>query len=173
MKKVLLIAFVLALAVPYAASGAELKIAYVDFNKALNESEKGKKATAELEALIQSKKLILVEKDKEIKTLDEELKKQASVLSPEARSEKEEALKKLLRDVQRMRSDFQEEIKKKEASLTQEIQNEIIAVIDEIAKNEGYTIVFERGVSGILYFQTSYDITEKVITQYNGTPAKQ
>ncbi|UCF86981.1 MAG: OmpH family outer membrane protein, partial [Nitrospiraceae bacterium] len=70
-------------------------------------------------------------------------------------------------DAQRMTRDFQEEVKKKEADLTREIQKEILQVINKVAQEEGYTIVFERGVSGILYFQEQFDITNKVIEKYN------
>ncbi|TNF54923.1 OmpH family outer membrane protein [bacterium] len=149
------------------AYGADLNIAYVDFNRALNESEQGKKATAVLEDMIKDKKTAVIEKEEEIKKLDEELKKQLSILSPEAREEKEDNLKKLVRDAQRMTRDFQEEVKKKEADLTREIQKEILQVINKVAQEEGYTIVFERGVSGILYFQEQFDITNKVIEKYN------
>jgi outer membrane protein len=159
-KTTVLILFVLfTLSIP--AYGADLKIAYLDFNRALNESEQGKKATAMLEEMIRDKKTAVIEKEEEIKKLDEELKKQLSILSPE------DNLKKLVRDAQRMTRDFQEEVKKKEADLTREIQKEIIQVINKIAQEEGYTIVFERGVSGILYFQKQYDITDKVIEKYN------
>lgn len=165
-KTTVLILFVLfTLSIP--AYGADLKIAYLDFNRALNESEQGKKATAMLEEMIRDKKTAVIEKEEEIKKLDEELKKQLSILSPETREEKEDNLKKLVRDAQRMTRDFQEEVKKKEADLTREIQKEIIQVINKIAQEEGYTIVFERGVSGILYFQKQYDITDKVIEKYN------
>jgi outer membrane protein len=71
-----------------------------------------------------------------------------------------------------MTRDFQEEVKKKETDLTREIQKEIIQVINKIAQDEGYTIVFERGVSGILYFQDHYDITNKVIEKYNESVKK-
>jgi outer membrane protein len=170
-KKTVLMLFVLfSLLIP--AYGADLKIAYLDFNRALNESEQGKRATVVLEEMIKDKKTAVIEKEEEIKKLDEELKKQLSILSPEAREEKEANLKKLVRDAQRMTRDFQEEVKKKETDLTREIQKEIIQVINKIAQDEGYTIVFERGVSGILYFQDHYDITNKVIEKYNESVKK-
>jgi Skp family chaperone for outer membrane proteins len=82
-KKTVLMLFVLfSLLIP--AYGADLKIAYLDFNRALNESEQGKRATVVLEEMIKDKKTAVIEKEEEIKKLDEELKKQLSILSPEA-----------------------------------------------------------------------------------------
>jgi outer membrane protein len=151
----------------FTVQGEEMKIGYVDFNKALNESDKGRKATEMLEGMIKSKRTILSDKEEEIRKLEEEIKKQLSVLSSEAKREKEDELKKLLRDAQRMKSDFEDEIKKEEAILTREIQKELMEVIDKISRDEGYTIVFERGVSGILYIRKDFDITDKVIKIYN------
>jgi outer membrane protein len=167
MKTIILAILSFCFLLPNTAGGAELKVGYVDFNKALNESDKGKQATAILEDVIKNKKSILEDQEAEIKAIDEELKKQATILSPESRKDKEDSLKKLIRDAQRMRRDFQEEIQKKEADLTQEIQNDLMKIVNSISKEKGYAIVFERGVSGILYFQNKYDITDTVINEYN------
>jgi len=166
MKKVLLLVIVLSL-LGFNAQGADLKIAYVDFNKALNESDNGKRATKILEEMIKNKKSILLEKEKELKKLEDELKKQSSVLTPESRKDKEDQLSKLFRDYKRMGKDFQEEIQKKEAELTQEIQNDLLKIVNKIGEEEGYTILFERGASGTLYSQNKLDITQKVIKKYN------
>ncbi len=167
MKKIFVFVLMVCAYAPLIAHGAELKIAYVDFNRALNESEQGKKATALLEEMIKEKKTIMSEKENEIRKLDEELKKQASVLSQTAREEKEDEIKKLIKEAQRMTKDFQEEVQKKENDLTREIQRELVDVVNTIAEEEGYTIIFERGVSGILYFQENHDITDTVIKKYN------
>jgi outer membrane protein len=167
MKKLYVLIFLLFAYVPADVYGAELKMAYVDFNRALNESERGKKATAMLEEMIQQKKTVLSEKENEIRKLDEDLKKQASVLSQEAREKKEDAIKKLIRESQRMTKDFQEDVRKKETDLTRDIQKELVEIVNTMAKEEGYTVIFERGVSGILYFQEKYDITDSLIKRYD------
>ncbi len=172
MKRVLFAALLLTLFFAFNAGGADLKIGYVDFNKALNESDEGRKATARLEDVIEKKKSLLSEKDKEIKALDEELKKQSSVLSQDSRIEKEDRLKKLIREAQRMSEDFKEELKKKEADLTLEIQKDLMKVVDQIAKEDGYSVIFERGISGILYFEEKFDLTDRAIKKYNENKAK-
>ena len=59
-----------------------------------------------------------------------------SVLEYLVLEHKEDNLKKLVRDAQRMTRDFQEEVKKKEADLTREIQKEILLVINKVAQEE-------------------------------------
>jgi outer membrane protein len=166
MKKIIFFSVVLFL-FTFRAYGTEVKIGYMDLNKALNESDDGKKATKFLEELVNSKQTILQEKEKEIKKLNEELEKQSAVLTPESKKIKEEQLNKLYRDYQRTAKDFQEEIQKKEEELRMEILKELREIVNKIGKEEGYSIIFETGASGILYYQKEFDLTEKIIKKYN------
>ncbi len=166
MKKVFLVAFILSFGV-FSAQGADLKIGYMDLNKAAMESNTGEKVDKILQDMYDNKSSILLEKEKELKNLDEELKKQSSVLTPKSIKSKKEQLAKLYKNYQRMIKDFNEEILKKQEELGQEIRKDLIEIINKIGEEEGYTIIFERGASGILYSQKEFDITEKVITRYN------
>lgn len=168
MKKLFLITFILFSWV-FSAQGAELKIGFVDLNKALNESDNGKKATKILEDMVNSKNAVIVEREKEIKKLNEELEKQISVLTPESRKSKEAQVNKLYRDYQIMVRDFRQEIQKKEADFRMEILKDLRKIVNKIGEEEGYSVIFERGESGIFYYQKKLDITEKVIKKYNET----
>ncbi len=149
------------------AQGADLKIGHINLNKALNDSHGGKKAAKILEDMINDKKFILIEKEKEIKELEEEMKRQSSILTPDSKREKRDHLDKLYKDYQRKGKDFQEEIQKKEMELTQKIQKDLLEIANKIGKEEGYTMIFESGVGGILYAREEFDITGKVIKKYN------
>ncbi|MEF9437665.1 MAG: OmpH family outer membrane protein [Candidatus Mariimomonas ferrooxydans] len=167
MKKIFLFTLVVAFAWAFNADGADLKIGYVDFNKALNESDVGMKAVKKVEDIANSKKTIIKGKETEMDKLREELEKQVAVLTPESKKEKEDQLNKLYREYQRMLKDFNEEIQKKQADLSKEIQKALLDVIQEIGKEEGYSVVFEKGVSGILFSKDEYDVTDKVVKKYN------
>ena len=67
-----------------------IKIGSVDLIKALNESDAGKKAKTDLEFMIKSKQSSLDEKGKNIEKVKNEIDKQSSVLSADARKSKEE-----------------------------------------------------------------------------------
>lgn len=171
MKKSFLITvvlFVLFLGV-ISAQGADLKIGHVDLNKALNDSDRGGKAAKIMEDMINDKKSILIEKENEIKELEEEMKRQSSILTPESMKEKRDHLDKLYKNYKRNGTDFQEEIQKKEVELTHKIQKDLLEIVKKIGKEEGYTMIFESGVGGILYALEKFDITDKVIKKYNET----
>lgn len=152
--------------------GAEVKIGVVDLMRALNESDSGKKAKADLEGLIKGKQVQLDAKGKEIEKLKGEVEKQSSVLSAEARKSKEEELERLLRDYQRLVSDSQTEVKKKESEATGEIIKEIRTIVDKIGEEGGYTMVIENAEGIILYTKKDLDLTDSVIKRYNESKAK-
>jgi outer membrane protein len=151
----------------YGANATDLKIAYVDLNKALNESDEGKKAVKELEGIVKGKQKLIDKKGVEIKKLDEEIAKQASILNPDALKEKQGQREKLLRDYQRMIKDSQDEVQKKQADFMKNIIVKLRKVVAKIGEEEGYTLIFERAESGILYIPRDVDLTEKLIKRFN------
>ncbi len=151
---------------------AEVKIGIVDMMRALNESNSGKKAKADLEGLIKSKQGQLDTKGKEIEKLKGEMEKQSSVLSPEARKTREDELERMLRDYQRLVADSQAEVKKKESEVTGDILKGIREVVDKIGEEGGYTMVIENAEGIILYSKKDLDLTDSVIKRYNESKPK-
>jgi len=148
-----------------------VKFGSIDMQKALNESEPGKKAKSDLEALIKSKESIINEKNKAVEKLRGDLEKQASVLSAEARKAREDELQKLLREYQRAVQDSQAEVKKKEGELTEAIIKELREIVEKIGEEEGYTLITEKGL--VLYSNKAIDLTDTLIKKYNESKATQ
>lgn len=173
MKKTIL-ASVFAMVVLFAVQTAyaEVKIGVVDLIRALNESDSGKKAKADLEFIIKSKQAIIDEKGKTLEKMKGDLEKQASVLSQEARRTKEEELQKLILDYQRLVADSQNEVKKKEGEYTGEIVKEIKALLEKIGQDEGFTLIIENADGIILFSKKEIDLTDTVIKKYNESKAK-
>lgn len=167
LKKILLVTAAIIAFAWQPAAAAEVKIGVVDLMKALNESESGKKAKSELESLIKSKQSTLDEKGREIEKLKNELDKQASVLSADAKKTKEDDLERLLREYQRLVSDSQADVKKKETELTGDILKELRVIIDKLGQEGGYTIVIENADGIILFSKKEINLTDAVIKKFN------
>jgi outer membrane protein len=175
MKKAVWLVVVLLLLTGGSSMAAELitvRIGYVDLVKALNESESGKKAKADLEFLIKTKQTTIDEKGKAIEKAKADIEKQSSVLSPDARKTKEEEMERLLRDYQRLVADSQNEVKKKESELTGDILKDLRAIVQKIGEDEGYTLILESAEGQILYAKKESDLTETVMKKYNESKAK-
>ncbi len=149
------------------AFGAELKIGYVDLQRSLNETESGKKARADLEKLIKSKQAVIDEKGKEIERLKEELDKQSALLSEEAKKAKQDELDRKMGKYQRLVQEAQREVKKKETELTNEILKGLRKVIEELGREEKYTLILEKMEGLVLYADSAIDLTDRVIKLYD------
>lgn len=172
MKKLSLLLVVLILLAGRQAYAEDLKIGSVDLVKALNESEAGKKAKADLEFLIKTKQSSLNEKGAVIEKMKTDMDKQSSVLSADARKSKEEELERSIRDYQRQVADSQNEVKKKEGELTGDIIKELRDIVQKIGGEEGYTIILEGGEGQILYAKKEIDLTDSLIKRHNALKAK-
>ncbi len=165
MKKIAFIAVILLAFSAVSAWSADLKIAYVDVMKALNESTKGLEAKKTLEQMVNARQASIDNIEGELKKLQGEMEKQASVLTPEAKKEKEENISKLKKEYQRNIQDSEEEVKKKESEYTQGILRELQTIIKKVGDEEGYAVIFNVG--DMLYSAKKLDITDKVIKAYN------
>ena len=74
------------------AVAADLKIATVDFQRALNEVKEGEAAEKKLEDMFASKRAAIEKMGQDLQNMQQEYEKQALILSDAARSAKEKEL---------------------------------------------------------------------------------
>jgi outer membrane protein len=149
------------------ADKTELKIAYVDLQRALEETDEGKKAKEKLKADFEKKQKELDARQEELKKMKADLDKQAAVLKPDALQSKTAELQQKLGQLQETYMRLQKDLQEKEASETGRIFKKMQGVIGDIAKSEGVTYVLEKN-SGILYAPPSLDLTNELIRKFNG-----
>ncbi len=143
----------------------EIKIGYVDLQKVVTESDQGKEAMKTLGSIEKVKKALIKEKVSTIRTLEADLAKQASILNPESKKEKQAELEKMVAEYQKMRRESEEELQKNEAELIQKIVLDVNRLLKEIAEKEGYTVILNR--PAVLYIEDKFDLTGRVLTEIN------
>jgi outer membrane protein len=153
------------------------KIGYIDLQRVMLESERGKEAKKGLTDEADKLKKTLNQKQDEIQKLKDALEKQASTITPEARADKEKQYQSKLKDYQRLAGDYETDLRQKDAETSQQILKELEEVVRKMGDTEKYTLILERTQGGILFGSPGADITEKVISLYNesvrkGPPAK-
>lgn len=150
------------------AENAANKFGYIDFQRALNEVEEGKKAKAMLKSEFDEKQKQLDAVQNELQAMKADLDKQRLILSADALKTKEEEYRKKFLELQQKLGTYEQDIKGKEARLT----NDILAVVYKIAKDigekEGYTMILEKSQDVVIYSPSDADLTGRVIKEYNG-----
>jgi len=152
---------------PQKAEAQTFKIAVVDLQRAINETEDGRKSKDKLKKLFESRQQGLDKKQNELKTLKEELEKQQKVLSREAFETKVESYQKQLVELQQVYVDYQRELAEKEGELTKQIIERMERILRRIGQTEGYQMIVERNEAGVIYVPTNLDLTDVVIQRYN------
>ncbi len=173
MKRLMLLAAVLVtlVAVPAALAADAMKVGYVDLQKALNLSSAGKAAKEKMKAKFKDYEADVQKKQEELKKLKEELEKQAMLLSAEARAAKERDYQQKVKDYQRLTKDIQEELQQADADYTRKILEEIFKTVQQVGKQEGYTLILEKTESSILYASDGIDMTDRVIQLFDKQPS--
>lgn len=149
------------------ALAADLKIACVDIQKAVNESNAGKDAKKAITKEVEKFQRLIADKQKELQTMKESLEKQAPMLTPDARATREKEYQNKLREFQRWGEDSQNEINQKRMEMERNISIGLLKVIQKLGADEGYTFILEKNETIVLFASKTIEITDRVIKAYD------
>ncbi len=146
---------------------ADLKVAYVDIQKAINECNAGKEAKKVITKDVEKIQRLGADKQKELQAMKESLEKQIMMLTPEARANKEKEYQTKLRDFQRWADDTQNEMRQKQMEMERNISGGLMKVIQKLGADEGYTFILEKNETVVLYASKAMDLTDRVIKAFD------
>jgi len=146
---------------------ADFKIAYVDIQRAVNECNAGKDAKKAITKEVEKFQRQIADKQKELQTMKESLEKQAPMLNPDARANREKEYQNKLREFQRWGEDTQNELNQKRMEMERNISIGLQKVIQKMGADEGYTFVLEKNENVVLYISKTIDITDRVIKAHD------
>ncbi len=149
---------------------ADLKLAYVDVQRALNECEAGKKAKADFRVKVQGVEQSLQSQENEVARLKDELEKKGMLMKPEQRQSLQDEYVNKAKNFERNYKDSKDDLERKDQEMTGMIIHDLAQVIRDVGEKSGYTMVFEKG--SILWGAPGIDITDQVIRTYNGMHVK-
>ena len=150
-----------------AVARADIKLGYVDLQRALTEVDEGKSAKRRLQGVLDAKQKDLDREQEALRKEKEVLDKQASMMSEETRIQKQTDLQKKLFDLAQKWEKGKQEMATKERTELQGIFQKMDPIIATIAQREGLTMVFEKTDSGLVYAPPSLDLTNELVRLYN------
>jgi len=150
-----------------AASATAPKIGFIDIQRVLVRSAAGVAAREQLEREKATMQREMDAKRQELEKLRDELEKKGSLMSAEARRDREDNLERKRRDAARLADDFQRELVRKEQQLLVKVQQELAGIIEKVGKQRGYFMIVERRGAGVLYHAAEADLTDEIIRAYD------
>ncbi len=149
------------------------EVAFVDLDKALQLTSKGKETQKKLAAMKDDLELQVRQKEMGLKKLQEELELQKGVLSDEARKAKIQEFQKGMMDYQQMAGEFTQKFDRYRIKLIRSFIGDLEVVTAKIAKEKGFKIVILKvedvitTSSLVIYGDASVDLTDLAIKKLN------
>jgi outer membrane protein len=150
---------------------AEQKLAVVDVQRVVMQTEDGLRAQATLKKLFESRQQELSRKENDLKKQREELEKQAKVLSKDALQKRWDDWQKQAVDLQQIFVEYNKELEKKQKELTDPVFEKVVAIVKRIGTSEGFDLIMDKTTTA--YVRGDLDLTDRCIQMYNsgGAPA--
>jgi outer membrane protein len=168
MKKAILSLMVAAIAFPVMAqSSAPSRVAVINVQRVLLESNQGKTARVRLEKVAVQKQEQAQAMRTEIENLEKEISTKRLSLSQEKLEELTKQYDEKKISLQRFAQDADRELKTEEQKTLIELEKSIRPVIDQIGKEMGFALIFNKLESGLVYASDAVEITDTVIKRYN------
>ncbi len=132
-----------------------MKIGFIDVQRAISESQAGKRAKDRFQAQVKKAEADLLKEKQELERLKSELDKKGPLLKEDERRNLEGDLQRRYVNYQRTMTDQQQELRQKEGEMTGDILKELEKIVNEVGKAEKFTLILER--SQILYSDQAID----------------
>lgn len=168
-----------------AAHAANLKFGVVDMSKAFSEFHKTKDAADKFKLNIDKAQKEMNDRWSVYKNLMgdmQKLKKEASdpIMTPDARAKKAAEFEDKAKELRALEQEIGEAQNRRSGQLKQEdmqirkgIYDEILVVVRDKAKAEGYDFVFDKSgmslstVPVLIYYKDAVDITDQIVVELN------
>lgn len=144
---------------------AEVRIGFVDIQKAIAGTQAFKKKFATFKQSFKKENSVIAAKEERIRKELEKLNKQSFALSPDVKRKKEEKFRKDKLDFERYVQDKNAEFATKEKAITRKILGQMVDVIKKIGKEKNFTMIVESKTA--LYLTEAIDLTNQVIKSYD------
>lgn len=167
------------------SQAADLKFGVIDMSKAFSEFHKTKEAAEKFKGNLDKAQKEMNDRwsvYKNLMTDMQKLKKEASdpIMTGEARQkkavefeEKGKELRSLEQEIGEAQNRRSSQLKQEDMSIRKGIYDEILVVVREKSKAEGYDFVFDKSgmslstVPVLIYYKDAIDITDQVIVELN------
>jgi len=153
-----------------AAGGAKVegKVGVVDPARVLSETNAGKKAKDSLSAFSKNRQALMEMEEKELRRMEEDFGRQASVLSTTAKREREEQFRRRMAEYQQKAGELNREVQEKQKDVLEAFREKVELVVGKVSKRLGLQVVMDKGKGGpTLYSEEGLDITGQVIEEFN------
>lgn len=151
----------------FGAAASNAKIAVMDIKKLQAISKKFQTIKAQIQKKVDQLEKELNDQKDDLLKAEAEFRKQSLMLSLDAQADKQKELKSKRLHLEYLYKDYTEQMKDTVREAEQNLLVEVKGIVKKIAEKEGYILVLEIGTPGLIVYDDTIDITEKVVKNYD------
>jgi len=153
-----------ALAVP---ATAQISVAVIDVQRVVTDSDPGKESLQRLRTLQDEKIAEGRTLQSELEGLRDQVNKQRLTLSEQKLAEMSGQIEDKTIALQRFEDDAKRSLQEARRTALGRLEEQIMPIINQIGKERGLTLIFNKFQSGLVYADEAVDITDDVIRRFN------
>lgn len=164
-------ALLLAAAGALPAAAQELKVAVINTEQVLLESATGKAALAELRQLREAKEAEGEALSKEVDDLRKRLSEGRLSLAEDKIAELERQLEEKGIALRRFQDDANRVLNQRRDEVLAAIDRKVLPIINQVGQEQGYSLIFRKFESGLVFASDEVDITGEIIRRLDAGAA--
>ena len=142
------------------------KVAVVAMRDAMLNTQDGRKAMAGMQAKFEPKRVGMEKRQAELQTMAEQLRKGGATMTPEAQQKLNNEIAAKKKTFDRDADDLNAEVEQEDGKVMQDLTVKMGGVIDEYAKQNGYTVVMDAA-QPVLWAAETANITPDIVKLYD------
>jgi outer membrane protein len=147
-----------------------MKIGFIDLQRIIESSEKGKEFRERLFQFRKERERTLAARQEELNRMRQDYQQKSFTLSDRARLDKEQELRQKELEFKNLSESYRQEVLMEGRKLQTLMFRELSDLVRELGQKEGFTVILDKDV--LLYASDSIDITDKVIQLYDAQAKK-
>ncbi|HEY6065796.1 MAG TPA: OmpH family outer membrane protein [Thermoanaerobaculia bacterium] len=175
MKRAISTVFAAFLAAVAAAQSApaptSIRVAVIDVERLVRDSALGKEAFSRVKRISDDKKAENDRLQKELRDIEQKLADQGQSLSDDKRDQLQKQYNEKSIDYKSFTEKASRDLDQAQKKELADLERRVFPIITQLGKERGYTLIFNKFQSGLVFADDAADITEDVLKRFNTTVA--
>jgi outer membrane protein len=153
------------------ASPTSIRVAVIDVERLVRDSALGKEAFGRVKKISDDKKAENDRLQKELRDIEQKLSTQGQSLSDDKREQLQKQYNEKSIDYKSFTEKASRDLDQVQKKELADLERRVFPIITQLGKERGYTLIFNKFQSGLVFADDAADITEDVLKRFNTTVA--
>jgi len=148
-----------------------VRVAVIDVERLVRDSALGKEAFTRVKKVNDEKKAEADRLQKELRDLEQKLANQGQSLTDDKREQLQKQYQEKAIDFKSFQEKASRDMDQAQKKELADLERRVFPIISQLGKERGFTLIFNKFQSGLVFADDAADITEDVLKRFNTTVA--